>query len=126
MRVKDNPVEQFNILYLEAKRIATENRLTFWIAAQTQRNTDQQKILTMNHAAQDMGKIRKADAVIGVGNGEDYDENAVYIHIVENRHGRAKIGQYCITDRARSMIYDFDATYKALRENPVDLPENDV
>lgn len=126
VRVKDNPVERYNLLYLEAKRLATENRLTFWIAAQTQRNTDQQKILTMNHAAQDMGKIRKADLVLGIGNGEDYDENAVYIHIVENRHGRAKIGQYCITDRARSMIYDFDATYRALRENPADVSNDDA
>lgn len=120
VRVKDNPVERYNLLYLELKRIAEENRLCLWIAAQTQRNTDTQKVLNMGHAAHDMGKIRKADFVLGLGNGADYDERAVYMHIIANRHGAAGYGQYCVTDRSRGMIYDIEETNRILRQNPIE------
>lgn len=123
VKVKDNPIERYNLLYLDLKRISVENKLTTYIAAQTQRNTDQQKVLSMNHAASDMGKIRKADLVIGIGNGSDFHDRAVYPHIIASRHGRSGVGQYCVTDYERAMIFDMEETNKALRDSPVEMVE---
>lgn len=112
---KDRRFELADI-YRALRRFGARHNLFLWTAAQTQRGTEELKIITGSKTAEDISKIRKVTIAIGVGKG-DWGDNSLYLNIAAHKFDKGEIGTNICSNMARQLIYDREATIQAIAEN---------
>lgn len=115
-RNKDRRFE-FDEVYRDLKGLIGRMDLIAWTASQSKRGTVANKIITGDDAAEDVGKIRKANCVLSLGQG-DWGEDGLYIHVAAHKHDRQHVGVNIMSDLDRMRIYDPIKTAKAIVANP--------
>ena len=106
-------------VYQDYQRSIANHDVVGWLAAQTQRNTRHLKILSGDTAAEDIGKARKAFCALSLGKG-DWGPESIYLYVAAHKNDRMEVGCHIMTDRARSLIYDREATDAAAKEHQQD------
>lgn len=106
---------EFADIYRDLRRLAAKHNLIIWTAAQTQRGTEQAKMLEARFIAEDIGKIRKCTMALGLGRG-DWGPDSVYLWVTAHKFDKSHVGCNIMTDRTRMMIYDEEATRQKQRE----------
>ncbi len=111
--VKHQKDKRFELadIYRDYRQMAARLNLLAWIASQTQRNTEDMKILSGDRIAEDISKIRKATMAISLGKG-DWGEESIYLWVAAHKHDVQHVGCNIMTDRSRMLIYDRDRTRK--------------
>jgi AAA domain-containing protein len=108
----------FDEIYRDLRqRLASDNDLLVWLAAQSKRGTSANKIISGDDASEDISKIKKASCCVSMGQG-DWGEDSIYLHIAAHKHGRQHIGCNIMPDLERMRIFDADKTRKAIEEHP--------
>ena len=113
-RYKEKRFESDEV-YRNFRTMCSSYDMIGWMAAQTVRNMEDRKIVTGSNIAEDIGKIRKVTCCISMGKG-DWGDNGIYLYVAAHKTDRMKIGCNIIPDLKRSLIYDRDATTKAMRQ----------
>jgi archaellum biogenesis ATPase FlaH len=103
---------EFADIYRELRQLAGRYNIIVWTAAQTQRGTENVKILTSDRVAEDIGKVRKATLVLGLGKG-DWGEDSIYIWVAKHKFDRQHVGCNIMPDKECMMIYDRIRTLEA-------------
>jgi hypothetical protein len=106
-------------VYRAFQELCARMNLIGWLAAQTQRNTRELKILTGDKVAEDIGKMRKVTCGISLGKGE-WTNDSIYLYVAAHRNDRMDLGCEIVPDKKRGMIYDEIATRKAAAANTED------
>lgn len=107
--------KEFDQIYRDQRRLAATYQLIFWTAAQTQRGTENMRILTGDRVADAIGKIRKSTMTISLGKG-DWGPDSMYLWVAAHKFDRKDIGCNIVGDKTRMLIYDREATAKRLRQ----------
>lgn len=89
-----------------------------WVAAQTQRDTRNLKILSGDRVAEDIGKMRKVACGISMGKG-DWTEDSIYLWVAAHKNARMEIGCEIVPDLKQGSIYDAEATARYAKMNAV-------
>jgi hypothetical protein len=87
-----------------------------WTAAQTQRDTRQLKILSGDKVAEDIGKMRKVTCGLSLGKGE-WTEDSIFLWVAAHKSDKMDVGCEIIPDMRRLLIFDREATRKAMKEH---------
>jgi hypothetical protein len=103
---------EFADIYRELRQLAGRYNIIVWTAAQTQRGTENVKILSSDRVAEDIGKVRKATLVLGLGKG-DWGEDSIYIWVAKHKFDRQHVGCNIMPDKECMMIYDRIRTLEA-------------
>ena len=111
---------EFADIYRSLRQVAARHNLIVWTAAQTQRGTENMKILSGDRVAEDISKIRKVTMAISLGQG-DWSDDSIYLWVAKHRLDKQHVGCHIIPDKKRMMIYDRDATHRAEREHQDNL-----
>lgn len=108
----------FDEIYRDLRqKLAGDNDLLVWLAAQSKRGTSANKIISGDDAAEDISKIKKASCVLSLGQG-DWSDDSIYINVAAHKHGKQHIGCNIVPDLERMRIYDIDKTRKAIENHP--------
>jgi len=107
---------EFADFYREFRQMVSRYNQIGWTAAQTKRDTETQRILSGDKVAEDISKLRKASMGISLGRG-DWTEDSIYLWVAKNKFGRQHVGCEIIPDLSRMLIYDREATMRAVREH---------
>jgi len=105
--------------YRLLRQLAARYNLVTWTAAQTQRDTRHLKILSGDRVAEDIGKIKKVTCAISMGKGE-WTDDSIYLWIAAHKCDSMDIGCEIVPDLKRMLIYDREATRKAMKANSVE------
>ncbi len=100
---------EFADIYRDYRAMLSRHELIGWTASQTSRKSDEMKIITGKHIAEDISKIRKCAMALSLGQGE-WGEDSVFLWVAAHRNDRQHVGGNIMTDRKRSVFYDRDAT----------------
>jgi len=101
--------EEFSDIYRGLRRLASKYNLIVWTAAQTQRDTEDMKMLGGSKIADDIGKARKCTLALGLGKG-DWGDDSIYLYVALHKFDEGGRGANIMPDRKRMMIYDEEAT----------------
>lgn len=96
-------------VYKELSRFIRKYGLIGWTAAQTQRNTRKLKVVTGDHAADDISKLKYVTMAISVGLG-DWGDKSAFIYIAAHRADKGEIGWNIMRDPDRMLFYDREET----------------
>ena len=100
-------------IYRDLRRLASRYDMLVWTAAQTQRGTDDRKVLTGDVLAEDISKARKVMLLVSLGAGE-YGEDSLHLYVAAHKNDRQRIGCDIFSDRSRMLIYDRRRTLREL------------
>jgi len=100
-------------IYRDLRRLASRYKLLVWTAAQTQRGTDERKVLTGDTLAEDISKARKVGLLLSLGAGDKGDDS-IHIYVAAHKYDRQRIGCTVFSDRSRMLIYDRQRTLREL------------
>lgn len=103
-------------IYRDFRRLISYHNLIGWTASQTQRETRGSKVLSGDKISEDIGKIQKVTMAISLGK-SDWTNDAIYLWVAAHKNDRMNVGCDIVPDLERGLIYDREATYKALREH---------
>jgi hypothetical protein len=108
--------------YKEFCHFCGQHRLIGWTAAQTQRDTRHLKILSGDKVADDIGKARKVTCAFSLGKGE-WTDHSIYLWVAAHKNDVMEVGTEIIPDFTRGLIYDSEATSRAVRDNNTEEEE---
>lgn len=106
---------EFADIYRDLRQMASKHQVILWTAAQTQRGTEELKVLGADRLAEDISKVRKATIAISLGKGEWGDES-MYLWVAAYKFGAQHIGCNVMTDKSRMLAYDRERTQLKLLE----------
>ena len=106
---------EFDYIYKRLVRFAAKHKVILWIAAQTVRKTELQKVITGKDVAEDFSKIRKAFMVMAIGRIKDYPKMR-HLFIAKHRDDKAQFGVDILTDFDSAIFYDREATLEWARK----------
>lgn len=108
-------IEEYDQIYRDFRRMLARHDLIGWTAAQTQRGTEDFKVLTGSRLAEDYGKVRKCAMCVTLGKGEwgDDEDNAFYMFVAAHKFDRKHVGCNIVADKEHMAIYDREATRRA-------------
>jgi hypothetical protein len=101
--------EEFQEIYTDYRQYLSRTQNIGWIASQTGRGTEDLKIISGKHVADDIGKMRKATQAISLGRGE-WGEDSTYFWVEANKIGAQHWGFNIMQDKASLVFYDRDKT----------------
>lgn len=107
---------EFADVYRDMRQMAGRYRKIIWTGAQSQRGTEEMKILGSSKLAEDYSKARKVSLAVSLGKG-DWGGESIYLWVAEHRYDVKNIGWNIMPDKSRMVIYDQEATYRAEREH---------
>lgn len=113
---------EFAQIYRDLRRLAARHQTIVWTGAQTQRKTEELRILTSAHVAEDISKIRKATMTLGLGKG-DWGPDSIYLWVVAHKFDRQHVGCNIMTDKRCTAFYDRERTGRAAREYAAGMEE---
>jgi len=114
---------EFSDIYRDLRQLMARMNLIGWTAAQTQRDTENLKILSGDRAAEDISKIRKVTLAIGLGKGDWLDGESIYLWVAAANNDKQHVGCHIVPDRKRMLIYDREATALATKRYTKDAEE---
>jgi len=114
VRHKDRRFE-FSDIYRSMRVMGARRNLFLWTASQSQRDTEQLKIISGDKAAEDISKLRKCTMAIGLGRG-DWGDESLFLWVAKHKFDHQHLGVNIVPDFKRMMIYDRAATYRAAKE----------
>ena len=76
------------------------------------------KILSGDKVAEDIGKMRKVTCGLSLGKGE-WTEDSIYLWVAASKVDRMDVGCEIVSDMRRMLIFDREATRKAMKEHAV-------
>jgi len=106
--------EEFSDIYVDFGRFLRKYQIIGWTGAQTQRKTENKKIIIGDFAAEDISKLRNSTCTIGIGQG-DWGDDSLYLYIAAHKHDRQHIGWNIMSDRNRMIFYDRDKTMEQIK-----------
>jgi len=109
--------EELDQIYRDLRRLASKYDLIVWTAAQTQRGTEDLKILQGSRVADAIGKVRKCTMALGLGKSDWDVEDSIYIWVAAHKFDRMNCGCDIVGDKSRMVIYDPVATEREARNN---------
>lgn len=109
--------------YTELEQIGARSHMIVWTGAQTQRGTENLKILSADRLAEDINKARNVSMAVSLGKG-DWGEEGIYLWVAARRFDRQHVGANIISDKSRSLIYDRDATRKKQQEEDAEKDDD--
>lgn len=114
---KKNPERRHEIaeVYRDMRRVAARRNVLFWTAAQTQRKTEDLKILSGDKLAEDISKARKVSCLITMGQG-DWGADSIHLYVAAHKFDKQHIGCTVFTNRDNMLIYDRARTLAKLKE----------
>lgn len=114
---KHNHERRFEIaeIYRDARRFAAKTRTLFWTAAQTQRGTEDIKVLDADRLAEDISKVRKVSFALSLGKGEY--PGTIFLFVAAHKNDRQRVGVHIVPDYERMMFYDDEATARFMRKH---------
>jgi hypothetical protein len=107
---------EFADIYRDLRQMTARYNLLSWIAAQTRRGTEENKVIGGDLLAEDISKLRKVALAIGIGKGE-WGENSLYLWVAKHKYDVQHVGCNIISDYSRMLIYDPEATRRAAAEH---------
>jgi hypothetical protein len=110
---------EFADIYREFRQMIARYNQIGWTAAQTQRGTEDMRILSGDKVAEDISKMRKVTFGISLGKG-DWADDSIYLWVAKHKFDVQHVGCEIIPDFSRMLIYDREATLKAMRERGTD------
>ena len=105
---------EFADIYRDYRQMLSRHNLIGWTAAQTQRGTEEMKILSGDKVAEDISKLRKATVGLSLGKG-DWADDSIYLWVAKHKFDRQHQGCEIIPDLSRMLIYSRDLTLKEMR-----------
>lgn len=113
-----NRIEEYDQIYRDLRRMLARHDLIGWTAAQTQRGTEEFKVLTGSRLAEDYGKVRKCAMCVTIGKGEwgPDEDNAFYLYVAAHKFDRKNVGCNIVADKEHMCVYDREATRQAALE----------
>ena len=90
--------------------------LMFHTAAQGTRDSENKKIIDGSKTATDINKIRMVTCAIGIGTGDRGERNK-YLYVAAHRDGYSRFGVDIMTDYAKGLFYDREATLRLMAAN---------
>lgn len=107
---------EFADVYRDMRQMAGRYKKIVWTGAQSQRGTEEMKILGSSKLAEDYSKARKVSLAVSLGKG-DWGGESIYLWVAEHRYDVKNIGWNIMPDKSRMVIYDQEATYRAEKEH---------
>lgn len=114
--------QEFDDIYVEFMTFIRKYDLIGWTAAQTQRNTRKLRIVTGDHVAEDIGKIRNVTMALSLGQGE-WGDSSIYLYIAAHRQDKGEIGWNISTNYDKMLFFDQDQT-KIMQLNEAQAAED--
>lgn len=105
---------EFADIYRDFRAFLGRHDLIGWTASQTGRQTQDMKIIGGKHIAEDISKARKASFVMALGQG-DWGPDSIFLWVDKHRYDTEHVGANIMTDKARSLFFDREATLKRER-----------
>jgi replicative DNA helicase len=115
---------EFADIYANLRQLAARRHLFLWTAAQTQRNTEELRVISADKLAEDISKVRKVTMAISIGQGE-WGEDSVYLHVAAHKTDKSQVGTNIYTRRDRGMFYDRFRTQRRLRSTAEETVEDE-
>jgi hypothetical protein len=103
---------EFADVYRDLRQLAGRHGIIVWTAAQTQRGTEEKKILSERTVAEDISKLRKATLALSLGQGE-WGPESIYLYVPKHRLDHKYVGCHIVPDLDRMVIYDREKTKRA-------------
>jgi DnaB helicase-like protein len=102
---------EFADIYRDFRAFLARKQCIGWTASQTSRASADLKIISGKHVAEDISKIRKTSMALSLGKGE-WGDDSVFLWVAAHRYDRQEVGCNIITNKARGLFYDREATLK--------------
>lgn len=102
---------EFAEIYRRLRKLAAKLDVIVWTAAQGTRKSEGKRVITMKEVAEDISKIRKAFIAIGIGS-YPKDDKKKYLYVLRHKVDRSRFGFDIMSDYARGIFYDREATMK--------------
>lgn len=114
---KKNPERRHEIaeVYRDLRRMGARHHLLVWTAAQTQRKTEDLKILSGDKLAEDISKARKVSCLITMGKG-DWGPDSIHFYVAAHKFNKQHVGCTVFANRDNMLIYDRARTLAKTRE----------
>lgn len=104
---------EFADIYVALRQLAARRRMFLWTAAQTQRDTEELKVITANKLAEDISKVRKVTMAFSIGKGE-WGEHSFYLYVAAHKTDQSHVGCNIFANPAKGMFYNH---LRTLRKN---------
>ena len=114
VKKRNDRKEELSDIYRTYGQFLRKHKLIGWIAAQTQRGTKNVKVIHGDFTADDISKMKKATAAIGIGKG-DWGTDSKYLYMAVNRNDEDQIGWNIYTDKKRMLFYDRVRTMRRIK-----------
>lgn len=103
---------EFSEIYKRLRKLAADQQIMLWTAAQTGRSAVGKQMITSREIAEDFSKIRKVFFAMSIGSMfKGAAEHQLYLYIMKNRlGGRAGFGVDIMSDFDCGLLYDPEAT----------------
>lgn len=100
---------EFADIYRAFRSMLARHELIGWTASQTDRRSEDMKIIGGKHTAEDISKIRKASFALSIGQGE-WGDDSVFLWVPAHRYDRQHVGGNIMTNKEKSLFYDREKT----------------
>lgn len=107
---------EFADIYRDLRRLAASRDILVWTASQTRRDSEKSEIVSGDAVAEDIGKVRKATLVIGIGLAKGWEEDdrpvgdAKTLYVAAHKIGRQGVACRIWSDPSRGLFYDEEKT----------------
>lgn len=114
---KKQPERRFEFaeIYKDLRAVLARTGCIGWTASQTSRASEDLKIISGKHVAEDISKVRKASFVLSLGKG-DWGPDSIFLWVAAHRYDRQDVGCHILTNKKNGLFYDRDATVKREKE----------
>jgi hypothetical protein len=110
---------EFSEIYRDLRQLAGRKQVILWTAAQTQRGTEEMKVISGDKAAEDISKLRKVTMCLSLGQG-DWTSDSIFLWVAKHRFDSKHVGCTILPDLKRTLIYDRDKTAEYMRDHQED------
>jgi hypothetical protein len=109
VKKRDERRFEFADIYMDYRAFISRNQLIGWTASQTDRSSQELKIISGKKVAEDISKMRKVSFAMSFGKGE-WGPDSIFLWIAAHRYDKMEVGAHVITDLARGLFYDREKT----------------
>jgi replicative DNA helicase len=108
---------EFADIYRDLRQFAAKRHIILWTAAQTNRKSENKKVITAEYLADDVSKARKVSLAIGIGYG-DFGDRSKYLWVEKHKFDQQHVGCNIMTNTDKALFFDQDETYRVITNAP--------
>lgn len=97
---------EFAEIYRELRKLASKTNAIVWTAAQTRKQAEGQRVITMRDTAEDFSKIRKVFCALTIGSGDKEEPNVRHLFVAKHRLDKSRFGVDIVCDYNRAVFFD--------------------